>query len=168
MNEGSKLEEIIESVMHLVQGETVLDIGTGFGTVITKLFDNEIKNVTSIDPEAWTFDRIEDTYRDEMSNGRLQLLRSRAENMPFENGAFDTSMAICSMHHVSDTIKGIQEIERVTSGRIILTDWDPTSAGRHNPHSPEDLQAVKDNVMEHARSNGYNFEEKGKWYLAWK
>lgn len=168
MNEGSKLEEIIEDVMHLVHGDSVLDVGTGFGTVISKLFGNSIKSVTSIDPEAWTFDSIEKEYSEEISSGKLKLLRSRAEEMPFGNDAFDTSMAICSLHHVLDTVEGIREIERVTTGRVILTDWDPTSAGIHNPHSPEELQSVKDMVKQHANEHGYTFEEKGKWYLAWK
>lgn len=168
VNEGSKLEEIIGDVMHLVKGERVLDIGTGFGTVITKLLDNGTGRITSIDPEAWSFESIEREYGDEIATGVLELLRSGAESMPFENGTFDTSMAICSLHHVPDTIKGIREIERVTSGRVILTDWDPTSAGVHNPHSPDELQAVKLRVKHYANENGYNFVENGKWYLAWK
>ena len=77
-------------------------------------------------------------------------------------------MAICSLHHVADTIKGIREMERVSSGRIIITDWDPSSSGIHNPHSPDDLQEIKDRIYRHAGENGYSFEEKGRWYLAWK
>ncbi len=168
MNEGSKLEEIIENIMHLVQGEKVLDVGTGFGTVITKLFDYRMKDITSIDPEAWSFKEIENEFRGQIASGALRLLRSGVEEMPFGNNSFDTTLAICSLHHVNDTVRGIREMERVTSGRIIITDWDPTSSGIYNPHSPEDLQEVKDSIYGHASGNGYNFEEKGRWYLAWK
>ena len=168
MNEGSKLEEIVDKVMHLVHGNKVLDVGTGFGTLITKLFNSNIKEVTSIDPEAWTFDSIEREYCTEITSGRLRLMRTGAERMPFENNAFDTSMAICSLHHLPDTMEGVMEMERVTSARVIITDWDPTSSGIHNPHSPEELQNVKDRIMEHSMNHGYNFEENGMWYLAWR
>lgn len=168
VNEGSKLEEITDSIMHLVTGKSALDVGTGFGTVISKLLVREGMKVTSIDPEAWTFDRIEEEFREQISDGRLRIMKARAEDMPFEREMFDTTMAICSLHHLKYPSEGIREMERVSRERVLITDWDPTSSGVHNPHSEDELQKVKDEIRRHADENGYTFSEMGKWYLAWK
>jgi ubiquinone/menaquinone biosynthesis C-methylase UbiE len=168
VNEGSKLEEIVQKVMHLVEGNSILDVGTGFGTVISQLLKRNVNSVTSIDPEAWSFEQIKNVYSEEISTGRLKLLQARAEEMPFDDNSFDTTMAICSLHHVKNTLEGIREIERVTSDRLIITDWNPSSSGIYNPHTPEDLLAVKEVIFQHASKNGYSFSETEMWYFAWR
>lgn len=168
MNEGSRLENIIDSVMYLVEGERVLDVGTGFGTVVSKLLKSTSASIVSIDPEAWTFDRIEEEFSDELESGRLSLMKSRAESIPFKDKTFSTSLAICSLHHLSSPQEGLREMERVTSGRVIVTDWDPSSSGAGHPHSPEELGRSKDAVLDYARKNGYETKEMGKWFMVWK
>ena len=99
---------------------------------------------------------------------RLKLVRSKAEALPFEDQSFDSSLAVCSLHHLEDPVKGLNEMERVTSGRIIVTDWDVGSAGSHNPHSPEHLGRTKSAILSHAGKNGYEVKEMGKWYLVYR
>lgn len=168
VNEGSRLGDIVNDVMHLVVGKRVLDVGTGFGTVISGLMNHSDFDIVSIDPEAWTFDRIEEEFSEKIDAGKLKLLKSRAESIPFEDDAFNTSMAICSIHHLPDPEIGLREIERVTSDRVIITDWDPSSAGTGHPHSPEELQRNKDSIMDFATRNGYESRELGKWFMIWK
>lgn len=154
--------------MHLVEGDRILDVGTGFGTVITGVIRSTGASVVSIDPEAWTFERIEEEFSEEVKNGRLKLMRSKAESIPFEDNTFSTSIAICSLHHLADPGKGLGEMERVTSGRVIVTDWDPSSSGTGHPHSPEELQRNKDAILDYAKKNGYETGEMGKWFMVWK
>ncbi len=167
MNEGSKLEEIVRGVSNLFSGNSFLDVGTGFGTVITALLTDRNRTVTSIDPEAWYFDEIRKVYVNEIRDRRLSLETVNAAQMPYKDGSFDTSVSICSLHHMKDPVKGMAEMERVTSGRVIITDWDPSSSGSHNPHTPRELENNKKAILTYARNRGYRVEEKGAWFLAW-
>ncbi len=168
VNEGSKLEQIIDELMPMVQGRRILDIGTGFGTVVTKLLRNPQFEVVSIDPEAWHFDEVEEEFAEEIKEGRLKLGKAMVQKIPYSDKHFDTSLAICSMHHVPETSDAIREIERVTKHRVIITDWDAPASGTRVPHSVEDLLENKGRIMEYAKRYGYNTEEKGEWFLAWK
>ncbi|MCL4329871.1 MAG: class I SAM-dependent methyltransferase [Candidatus Thermoplasmatota archaeon] len=168
MNEGSKLEEIVNSVEHLVKGMRILDVGTGFGTVMSRLLQHPEYSVVTVDPEAWVFDKIEKEYALDLKSGRLKLVRSKAEDLPFEDQSFDSSLAVCSLHHLNDPVKGLIEMERVTSGRIIVTDWDVGSSGSHNPHSPEHLGRIKGAILSYAGKNGYEIREMGNWYLVYR
>ncbi|AKA48826.1 hypothetical protein IX51_06585 [uncultured archaeon] len=168
MNEGSKLEEIIDELMPMVVGKRILDIGTGFGTVVTKLLQNPSFEVVSIDPEAWHFADIEREFSDAIKEGRLKLSKARVQRIPYDDRYFDTSLAITSLHHVPETHDAIKEIERVTRLRVIIVDWDTPASGVRVPHSAGDLLENKDRIISYARKNGYNTEEKGEWFLAWK
>ncbi len=168
MNEGSKLEEIIGNVFHLIKGDRILDVGTGFGTVVTKLLHADGLNVVSIDPEAWRFDELREEFRDQITDGRLRLEKAGVENMPFKDKEFTTTIAISSFHHVSNIPAAFKEIERVTSSRVIITDWDPVSSGIYNPHSALELGKNKDSIISAGKERGFNIEEKGNWFLVWK
>lgn len=168
MNEGSKLEEIVNYVYPLVFGSKVLDVGTGYGTVITTLLADERFEVVTVDPEAWSFDRINEEYRDELDSGRLRLVKARAEILPFREREFDTTLSVCALHHLPDPLLGLEEIERVTSGRTIITDWSPSSSGKHNPHSSSDLEKNMQSIFSYASKNKYSIEDHGDWFLAWK
>ena len=124
--------------------------------------------VVSIDPEAWHFGDVEREFSDEIKKGRLKLGKARVQSIPYEDSYFDTSLSICSMHHVPETSDAMKEIERVTKERVIVTDWDAPASGVMVPHSAEELLENKEKVLNYAKKNGYNTEEKGEWFLAWK
>ncbi len=168
MNEDSKLSEVMSTLTYLIKGPNILDVGTGFGTGITVLLKDKNHKVTSIDPEAWSFDSIEREFSKEISEDRLILKTSRAENMPFQDNYFNSSLALFSMHHLKDPELGIQEMERVTSGNIVIAEWDKDSAGKFNPHTEEHLSGIKKHIMDYAERNSYESSDYGVWYLVWK
>lgn len=49
--------------------------------------------------------------------------------LPFRDGAFDASLAVLTIHHWPDLQRGIRELRRVTSGRVVIVTWDPTHSG---------------------------------------
>lgn len=168
MSNRNKLEQIIREILPLVTGKRILDVGTGFGTVVTSLMSIPDLEVVSIDPEAWHFDDIEKTFPVEIGNGRLKLEKIRAQKLPYENDFFDTSMAICSLHHIPETLDAIRELERVTNGKIIIADWEASFARTRLPHSHEDMVENKKRIFEHAKKSGYKTKEAGDWFLVWR
>lgn len=52
-----------------------------------------------------------------------------AEDLPFEDAAFDGSTAILTAHHWTDWHRGVRELARVSRRRVVLLTWDPSAAG---------------------------------------
>ncbi len=48
-----------------------------------------------------------------------------AENLPFDDKAFDAAMAMLTVHHWPDLQAGLGEMRRVTRGPIVLMAFDP-------------------------------------------
>jgi SAM-dependent methyltransferase len=51
------------------------------------------------------------------------VVQARAELVPFRDGAFDVAMAILSIHHWSDTERGLLEARRVAKHQVVLLTW---------------------------------------------
>ena len=58
----------------------------------------------------------------------VPALAGTAEAIPFDDGAFDASMAILTIHHWPDRALGLQELRRVTKGPILILTFDPDSS----------------------------------------
>lgn len=62
--------------------------------------------------------------------GAAPVIRARAEQLPFGDGAFDAAMALFTVHHWSDPVVGLQELQRVSGRQVVLT-WDPAFFAEH-------------------------------------
>ena len=49
-----------------------------------------------------------------------EVLRARAESLPFPSGAFDATMAVLTVHHWQDPLEGLAELRRVSDRQVIL------------------------------------------------
>ena len=97
---------------HLVEAHTVLNVGAGTGSYEPSDF-----MVTAVEPSAAMIrQRPRDT---------TMVVQACAEDLPFEDGIFDASMAILTVHHWSDARKGLREMRRVTRDRIVVLTFDP-------------------------------------------
>ena len=96
----------------LGRAETVLNVGAGTGS-----YEPVDRRVTAVEPSL------------EMIRQRgpsaAKVIQASAEDLPFEDGAFDASMAILTIHHWSNKELGLHEMRRVTRGRIVLLTFDP-------------------------------------------
>lgn len=162
------LSDMAGEAVQMVKGKSILDVGTGFGVVVSHVISKTECNLVSIDPEAWTFDELERKYRSEIEAGRLKLLTKAIENPNFDENAFETSISISSLHHLDSPVKGIKNMEMATSKRVIIADWNGKSAGVENPHSREEMEKSERAVKEYLIRNSYNLKENEYWYLAWK
>ena len=98
----------------LGDAETVLNVGAGAGS-----YEPADRKVTAVEPSL------------EMIRKRgpsaAEVIQASAGDLPFEDDAFDASMAILTVHHWPDKAAGLREMRRVTRGRIVLLTFDPAS-----------------------------------------
>lgn len=88
---------------------TVVDVGAGTGS-----YEPTDIEVTAVDPSQVMLDQ---------HPGRRKIL-ARAEQLPFDDGAFGAAMAVMTVHHWPDLHRGLAELRRV-SGRQAVFTWDP-------------------------------------------
>ena len=97
----------------LGEAETVLNVGAGAGS-----YEPSGRDITAVEPSA------------EMIAQRpasdAVVIQGSAENLPFEDNFFDAAMAVLTIHHWSDQEKGVDEMRRVTSGKIVFLTYDPS------------------------------------------
>ncbi len=95
---------------HLESAERVLNVGAGTGA-----YEPDNCEVVAVEPsEQMTVFR---------RTSKSKLVRASAENLPFDDGAFDASMALLTIHHWSDIRRGLKEMLRVTTGKIVVFTW---------------------------------------------
>ncbi len=96
--------------------ETVLNVGAGTGS-----YEPDNREIIAIEPSQ------------EMISQRhpaaARAIQGYADDLPFEDNSFDASMAILTVHHWPDKGKGLQEMRRVTRGKIVLLTFDPSHRG---------------------------------------
>lgn len=167
MSGHEELTKIAKEAVSKIQGDRVLDVGTGFGVVVNQVLTTTGCSLVSIDPEAWSFKELENEYETEISTGRLKLLRESIEELPFASGDFDSTISISSIHHLDDPVKGVRNMEKVSGKRILVADWNGQSAGVTNPHKKEQLEASKKILFDYFRNNDYHTIEDKYWFLGW-
>lgn len=61
--------------------------------------------------------------------GSPPAVRAVAEALPFRSEQFDAAMAVLTLQHWPSLTDGLRELRRVSSGRIVIVTWDPSSTG---------------------------------------
>ncbi|MGE4046680.1 MAG: class I SAM-dependent methyltransferase [Acetobacteraceae bacterium] len=64
-------------------------------------------------------------------------VQASADHLPFADRHFDASMAVLTVHHWPDKQAGLQEMRRVTRGRIVLLTCDPAHRPWLTDYLPE-------------------------------
>lgn len=96
----------------LGDARVILNVGAGTGA-----YEPADRQVTAVEPSA------------EMISQRrpsaAKAIQASADDLPFEDGSFEASMAILTIHHWPDKEAGLREMRRVTRGPIVLLTFDP-------------------------------------------
>jgi SAM-dependent methyltransferase len=95
---------------HLQDAKLILNVGAGIGS-----YEPENRNIVAIEP---SFEMIS-----KRRSSKTILIQGIAENLPFKDNIFDCSMGILTIHHWRNVFSGLQEMLRVTKGKIILFTW---------------------------------------------
>ncbi len=89
---------------------SVCNIGAGAGS-----YEPSDLEVTPVEPSLRMIEQRADSKH---------VVRSNAEELPFEDEQFDVAMAVLTVHHWTDPVKGLTEMRRVSRRQVILT-FDP-------------------------------------------
>lgn len=88
--------------------------------------------------------------------GSFKAKLANAENLPFEDNAFDAVSAYHSAHHMDDLEKVISEMFRVckTSGFILISDLreEGRKAYEHKDDNGESLKKIEEILYRHTNS----------------
>lgn len=95
---------------------SVLNVGAGAGS-----YEPPDRQVVALDPSP-----VMIAQRPPRS---APVVRGRAENLPFPDGAFDAVLGVLTLHHWSDGLEGLRECARVARERVVLLTCDPAATG---------------------------------------
>jgi SAM-dependent methyltransferase len=102
-------------------GWRVLDVGCGPGALTAELVQRlGATGVTAVDPSAPFVEAARERHPD------VPVLQATAEQLPFEDGAFDAALAQLVVHFMADPVQGLREMARVTrtDGIVAACVWD--------------------------------------------
>ncbi len=94
--------------------ETVLDIGCGAGLTLDHLIRHGL-DVTGADPSVYMLD-----YAKQRLGSRADLYQCPAENLPFEDNAFNHAIFMTSLEFTEDPRKALAEACRVAKDRLFI------------------------------------------------
>ena len=89
---------------------SVCNVGAGAGS-----YEPLDLKVTAVEPSARMISQRSDEF---------PVVQAVAENLPFEDLAFDASMACLTIHHWLDVEAGLREMSRIAPRQVIFT-FDP-------------------------------------------
>ncbi|MFU8875284.1 methyltransferase domain-containing protein [Micromonospora sp. SL4-19] len=103
----------IAALLHEALGDarTVLNVGAGAGS-----YEPNDRYVVAVEPSA--------AMRGQRPTSAVPAIDATAEELPFDDDAFDAAMATVTVHQWSDSTKGLAELRRVSRGPIVVLTLD--------------------------------------------
>lgn len=105
--------ELLMKLLKSCSGSSLLDVGCGTGH-FSRRFTQAGLQVTGVDPDTAMLN-----YARQRSDN-IEYHRAGAEDLPFEDGAFDYCAAITSLCFVAEPVKALQELWRVSKHGVVL------------------------------------------------
>jgi SAM-dependent methyltransferase len=108
----------IERAIHSALGDaaTIVNVGAGCGS-----YEPPDRSVIAVE--------LSMTMIRQRPPGAAPAVQATAMGLPFGTDAFDASIAILTVHHWPDKEQGLEELRRVSRGRVVILTWDPTYSG---------------------------------------
>ena len=111
------------------RGQRVLDVGCGPGALMAELVARGA-DVAGVDPSPPFVEAARERYPN------ADIREAGAEDIPFEDNAFDAAIAQLVVQFMTDPVAGLREMARVThaGGAVVACVWD--AAGGETPLGP--------------------------------
>jgi SAM-dependent methyltransferase len=105
------------AILRALEGtETVVNVGAGAGS-----YEPADRFVVAVEP-AMTMIR-------QRRAGSAPVVQAVAAELPFRDDGFAGALAILTVHHWPDRVRGLDELARVARGRVVVVTWDPSTSG---------------------------------------
>ncbi|WP_155335794.1 class I SAM-dependent methyltransferase [Acrocarpospora corrugata] len=98
----------------LGEGRSLINVGAGAGS-----YEPEDRYVVAVEPSA--------AMRAQRPATRVPALNATAEDLPFDDGAFDAALASITVHQWKDRERGLRELRRVSRGPVVVMTFDGTA-----------------------------------------
>jgi ubiquinone/menaquinone biosynthesis C-methylase UbiE len=106
--------KLIHDLVDPAKGCRLLDIGCGTGLSLSTFMDQGL-NLTGIDPSPYMLDKAAVRL-----GSRADLHRGAAEDLPFDDNAFDTAVIFASLEFTDRPAKAIEEACRVAKDQVVI------------------------------------------------
>lgn len=110
----------------VAKGVRVLDVGCGPGALTDELVRRAGQtSVAAVDPTRSFITALQERHP------QVNVQQSSAEQIPFDNETFDSTLAQLVVHFMKDPVVGLREMARVTvhHGTVAACVWDHGSGG---------------------------------------
>ncbi|MDQ1276617.1 MAG: hypothetical protein QG610_2195 [Euryarchaeota archaeon] len=129
---------VLPAVLREIKGETILDIGSGFGTLTLEIAknnpDSKIYGIDIHDSHTGQAQMNAEVFG--VTNAKFRT--GSAYTLPFENNSMDATTCFYMLHHLEDLKLALMEIKRVLKKGGILTVVEPLEHQyHHGPHLSE-------------------------------
>ncbi len=95
----------------LGDARSVVNVGAGAGS-----YEPNDRIVVAVEPS--------DTMIRQRPPGSAPAVRAAAETLPFADAAFESALAVLTVHHWRDLARGLAEMRRVAQRRVVVLTWD--------------------------------------------
>jgi SAM-dependent methyltransferase len=99
----------------LGDARTIINVGAGTGS-----YEPSDRDVTAVEPSA--------LMRAQRPANAAPCVAASAESLPFADQSYDAAMAVFTVHHWSDPVAGLREMQRVAR-RVVVFTFNATEAG---------------------------------------
>ena len=145
-------------LLKLQPGQSVVDVGCGHGASLPFLAQRVGKGrVSGIDPSPVMVGVAQKKARSKS----VEIIRSEASDMPFDDGAFDAAMSVHTIYFWDNPIQELREIRRVVArnGHFVLG-FRSTADERFLADSPQSVYHIRSlgEVEELVRAAGWTVE----------
>ncbi|MCP3919675.1 MAG: methyltransferase domain-containing protein [bacterium] len=108
-----RTDPVIARQIHAALGaaRSVLNVGAGTGS-----YEPEDRHVVAVEPSR--------TMRSKRPPSAVPAIACTADELPFDPGSFDASMAVLTVHHWPNLKRGLAELRRVTRGPVLVVSFD--------------------------------------------
>lgn len=140
--------KVLPSVLPGIKGETILDIGSGFGTLTMEIAkNNPDSQVYGIDLHDSLTGQAE-MNAEVLGIPNLKFRTGSAYSLPFERDSVDAATCFLMLHHLEDIKFALFEIKRVLKKGGSLTAVEPLAHQHH--HGPQLSEAEWKELFEDA------------------
>jgi SAM-dependent methyltransferase len=100
----------------LGDADTVVNVGAGAGS-----YEPTDRPVVAVEPSL--------AMIRQRRSGSAPVVQASATHLPFRDAAFAAALAVLTVHHWPDRVRGLAELARVARRRVVVVTYDPAASG---------------------------------------